>query len=173
MPGSGIHRGEGLVKMRNKGRRRPPTGLARWMFRLPIQLYRLGLGRVLGSRFMLLTHTGRVTGRQRQVVVEVVGGGPHEGSYFACSGYGEKSAWYRNVLAQPQVRIQVGDRRMIADAEPLGPQQASEVMARYAARNPRAARALCRFMGFDVDGGDADFRAVGRELPFVRFTPRP
>ncbi|MBK0869057.1 nitroreductase family deazaflavin-dependent oxidoreductase [Saccharopolyspora sp. HNM0986] len=159
--------------MRNKGRRRPPTGLARWMFRLPIQLYRLGLGRVLGSRFMLLTHTGRVTGRQRQVVVEVVGGGPHEGSYFACSGYGEKSAWYRNVLAQPQVRIQVGDRRMIADAEPLGPQQASEVMARYAARNPRAARALCRFMGFDVDGGDADFRAVGRELPFVRFTPRP
>jgi hypothetical protein len=27
-------------------------------------------------------------------------------------------------------------------------------------------------MGFSVDGSEADFRAVGRHMPFVRFVPR-
>ncbi len=30
---------------------------------------------------------------------------------------------------------------------------------------------LVRFMGFAVDGSEADYRLVGRELPFVRFVP--
>lgn len=151
----------------------PPTGLARAMFRLPIQLYRWRLGWLLGGRFMLLTHTGRKTGRPRQVVVEVIGGTRLEGGYLACSGYGAAAAWYRNVLATPTVTIQVGRRRMAAVAEPLDPEAGAEVMATYASRNPWAARRLCRFMGYSVDGGEADFREVGRRLPFVRFTPPP
>ena len=38
---------------------RPPrTRLRRALFRAPIWLYRLGLGGLLGGRFLLLTHTG-------------------------------------------------------------------------------------------------------------------
>lgn len=157
--------------MEVRTRRKPPKGLSRWLFRVPIHLYRLGLGWVFGSRLMLLTHTGRVTGRQRQVVIEVVGGDASDGSYLACSGFGTGAAWYRNVLATPLVRIQVGNRRMTAVASPLGEDEGGEVMATYGPRNPRAARALCRFMGFAVDGSEADYRAVGRHLPFMRFTP--
>ncbi len=40
----------------------PPRGLARIGFRIPIILYRLGLGGLLGTRFLLLTHTGRKSG---------------------------------------------------------------------------------------------------------------
>lgn len=152
-------------------RRNPPTGLSRLLFRLPIHLYRLGLGWVFGSRLMLLTHTGRVTGRQRQVVIEVVSS-ERDGSYVVCSGFGTGAAWYRNVLARPRVRIQVGNRRTTAVAEPLSEQEGGEVMATYGPRNPRAARALCRFMGFVVDGSEDDYREVGRRLPFVRFTPQ-
>ena len=48
---------------------RPPrTRLRRALFRAPIWLYRLGLGGLLGGRFLLLTHTGRTSGRPRQVV---------------------------------------------------------------------------------------------------------
>jgi hypothetical protein len=36
----------------------PPRGLARLAFRLPIWLYRLRLGWLLGDRFLLLTHIG-------------------------------------------------------------------------------------------------------------------
>lgn len=148
----------------------PPTGLARLLFRAPIHLYRMGLGWLVGSRLMLLTHTGRVTGQQRQVVIEVVGGGPREGGLVACSGFGTEAAWYRNVLANPRVHIHVGMHRMAAVAEPLGADEGSEIMATYGPRHPRAARALCRYIGFAIDGSDADYRAVGRELPFVRFT---
>ena len=52
--------------------RTPPTGVSRWLFRMPIGLYRLRLGWLLGDRFLLLHHTGRKSGLPRQAVVEVV-----------------------------------------------------------------------------------------------------
>ena len=55
----------------HRGRSRP-TGALRLAFRLPIYLYRLGLGRLLGHRFMLLTHRGRRSGRVYQTALEVV-----------------------------------------------------------------------------------------------------
>lgn len=153
-------------------RKGPPTGVARLLFRLPVHVYRLGLGRLFGSRLMLLTHRGRKTGRQRQAVIEVVGGDATTG-YLACSGFGRGAAWYRNVLAEPHVTIQVGNRRLPVRAEPLTEEQGAEAMAAYARRHPRAARKLCRLLGFAVDGSAADYREVGRHLPFVRFVPGP
>ena len=55
----------------HRGRSRP-TGALRLAFRLPIYLYRLGLGQLLGHRFMLLTHRGRRSGRVYQTALEVV-----------------------------------------------------------------------------------------------------
>ena len=156
--------------MRRISRPAPPTGLARVLFRVPIHLYRSRLGWLLGGRFMLLTHTGRVSGKQRQVVIEVVG--RENGSYLACSGFGTGAAWYRNVLATPDATIQIRHRSIPVIAEPMSAAEGAETMATYASKSPAAARKLCRFMGFEVDGSAADFREVGRELPFVRFTPR-
>ncbi|MEO2169431.1 MAG: hypothetical protein ABGY42_15180 [bacterium] len=45
---------------------RPPIGLKRLFFRLPIRLYQLRLGRLLGGRFVLLHHIGRKSGLARQ-----------------------------------------------------------------------------------------------------------
>lgn len=148
----------------------PPTGIARMLFRLPIQLYRLGLGWLLGGRFLRLTHIGRRSGQPREVVIEVIG--REDGCFLACSGFGATADWYRNVRARPQVRIQVGRRRMRAVAEPLSAEEGGEVMATYAVLHPRAAKKLTRFMGFEVDGSAEDYRAVGRELPFLRFRPQ-
>ena len=50
----------------------PPTGLRRRLWRLPIRLYRIGLGPLMGRRIMLLTHIGRLSGKQRQAVIEVL-----------------------------------------------------------------------------------------------------
>jgi hypothetical protein len=49
------------------------TGALRLAFRLPIYLYRLGLGNLLGHRFMLLTH-----GLLRRLLLPV-GGDSEEG----------------------------------------------------------------------------------------------
>lgn len=55
----------------------PRTRMQRALFRAPILLDRLGLGGLLGHRFLLLTHTGRTSGRPRQVVLEVVAATRH------------------------------------------------------------------------------------------------
>lgn len=150
----------------------PPTGIRRLLFRAPIRLYRLRLGWLFGGRLLLLNHTGRVSGKRRQVVIEVVEHDRADGSYVVCSGFGPKAAWYQNLLATPETSIQVGARTVPVTAHPLDTDEGGDFMARYAPRHPRAARKLVRFMGFSVDGTPEDYRAVGRQLPFVRLDPR-
>jgi hypothetical protein len=56
----------------SRGGSTSPTGLSRLLWRAPIWLYRLGLGGLLGSHFVLLNHVGRKSGQPRQTVLEVV-----------------------------------------------------------------------------------------------------
>ncbi|MGW0824493.1 nitroreductase family deazaflavin-dependent oxidoreductase [Streptomyces sp. NPDC002845] len=152
---------------------RPPTGVKRLLFRLPIHLYRMGLGWLFGRRIMLVNHIGRATGKRRQVILEVVDHDADEGSYVVASGWGPTAAWYRNVLHTPDVTIQVGRRTMPVRGVPLPADEGAEIFARYAARHRVAAKLLLpRLMGFSVDGSEADFRSVGERIPFVRFIPR-
>jgi len=148
-----------------------PTGWERLAFRAPILLYRAHLGWVLGGRFMLVHHLGRVSGELRSAVVEVVEHDTGTDSYVAASGFGTRSDWYRNLQLHPRTSIQIGRRKLDVETVQVQPDEGGELMARYAVRYGAAARKLCRFMGFEVDGTAADYRAVGRELPFVRFVP--
>lgn len=148
----------------------PPTGVRRMLWRLPIWLYRLRLGWLTGGRLMLLTHVGRVTGRRRTAVIEVV---QHDADgYVAASGFGPRADWYRNIQAHPEVTITVGARTIPVTAHPLTGEQGADLMAAYAPRHPALARHLCRVMGYRVDGTDTDYRQVGARIPFVRFTAR-
>lgn len=151
----------------------PPTGLSRLVYRLPIHVYRLGLGRIFGSRLLLLQHVGRRTGMQRQSVLEVVEHDRTDGSFVVASGWGASSAWYRNVVHTPAVSIQVANRTLAVTAVPIPAEEGEDVFARYVGHHPIAAKWLLpRLQGIAVDGSQADFRAVGRHLPFVRFVPR-
>lgn len=151
-----------------------PSGLTRAAFRMPIYLYRIKLGWVFGQRLLLLNHTGRVSGKPRHTVLEVAEHDPTDDSYIVASGWGTKAAWYQNILATPEVRIQVGARVLPVMALPLSKDEGGDVFVRYAAKHRRAAQyMLPRVLGISVDGSDADFREAGQKMPFVRFVPRP
>lgn len=151
----------------------PPTGLGRWLFRLPIPLYRMRLGWLFGGRIMLLHHVGRVTSKQRQAVLEVVDHDAATDTYLVASGWGPTAAWYRNVCHAPDVTIQVGRRTIPVHSVPVSGEEGAEIFAQYAVKHRRAAtKLLPRLMGYAVDGSEADFRAVGERIPFVRFVPR-
>lgn len=147
----------------------PPRGLARLGFRLPIWLYRLGLGGLLGTRFLLLSHTGRKTGRVRQTVLEVVRYDRDTTTFFVAAGFGSGSDWYRNIRANPRVIVQCGRRRWEMVADFLPPEQAGEELLDYARRHPMALRELARFMGYRLDGSPAGIRALGQVLAMVAF----
>ncbi|MZD05739.1 nitroreductase family deazaflavin-dependent oxidoreductase [Streptomyces sp. SID5785] len=157
------------------GPRRPalPRGGRRRIARLPIGLFRIGLGPLFGHRLLLLHHTGRVSGRDRKVVLEVVAHDPEHGTWTLASGFGPGAAWYRNLKATPRATIQVGNRRHAVTARFLTEAEGAEIMARYAPLHPRTARRLCAFMGFEVDGSPAAYRRAGRGIPFVRLVADP
>ncbi|MFG2549443.1 nitroreductase family deazaflavin-dependent oxidoreductase [Streptomyces sp. NPDC048581] len=150
--------------------RRPqlPTGWRRLVARLPILVFRAGLGSVFGKRLLLLHHVGRVSGLDRMVVLEVVSYDPIGASWTVASGFGPKADWYQNLRAQPKTLIQFGNRPHAVTARFLPPDEGAEIMAGYARRHPRTARSLCAYMGLYVDGGEASYREAGRAVPFVR-----
>lgn len=149
----------------------PPTGLARLGYRLPILLYRLGMGSLLGTRFLLLTHTGRKTGKIRQTVLEVVRYDKDHSIFIVTAGFGRKSDWYRNIQANPRVKVQSGGRRWDMQARFLTTAEGGDEMLGYARRYPKTIRKLASLMGYRLDGSEEDIRALGELLPLAAFEP--
>jgi deazaflavin-dependent oxidoreductase (nitroreductase family) len=133
----------------------------RTLVRAPIWLYRAHLGVLFGHRMLMLEHIGRKSGARRYAVLEVVDR-PGPDQYVIVSGFGEKSQWYRNVVADPHVRVSVGLRRdATATATPMTPQAVDETLDRYARHHPGAWRTLQAAMSAALDTPDL-------KLPMVR-----
>lgn len=147
----------------------PPSGCSRLFFRAPIWLYRLGLGRLLGNRMLLLHHKGRITGLSRKAVLEVVRYDPLDNSYVVNAGFGPQSDWYRNVMANPEVAVESGGRTDQLKARRLTAEEGAAAMLAFAHKHPRQARLFAPYLGYRVNGSDDDWRALGRELIFVAF----
>jgi deazaflavin-dependent oxidoreductase (nitroreductase family) len=91
-----------------------PVGIMRWLLRLPVLFYRMGLGWLANTgHIMILTTRGRKSGEPRHVAVEYR---THGSKVFVVSGWGTQPQWYRNVLADPNVTLQMGDKTYAAQA---------------------------------------------------------
>lgn len=149
----------------------PPRGLARLGFRLPIYLFRLGLGGLLGTRFLMLTHTGRKSGQERHTVLEVVRYDKAKSIFIVAVGFGAHSDWYQNIKINPKVTVQCGRQKWAMTAHFLDAEQGSLEIADYAHRHPLAMKELAHFMGYKLDGTEADIRAMGKMISLVAFIP--
>ncbi len=162
-PGSGES-----PRQRIEGARQRPGSFQRFVNRMPIWFYHLGLGWLFGRRFLLLHHVGRNSGQPRETVLEVTGYDPATDTYLIASGWGIAADWYRNLRHTPDARIQVATRRLAVRAEALSPEDSGRSMADYARRHPSAAKALARLFGWEVKGAPTDYFALGRDaVPFV------
>lgn len=110
----------------------------RRLVRAPILLYRAGLGFLFGSRLLMMEHRGRRSGERRFVALEVVDH-PATDRYVIVSGFGTGSQWYRNIVADPHVRVSCGFRRRApALATPMTDEQSARALERYIDEHPRA-----------------------------------
>lgn len=147
---------------------RKPHGLTLRLYRLPIALYRLGLGGLLGARFLLLEHRGRRSGRTRYAVLEVVRRDDATGACIVGSGFGEGSEWFLNLMADPRCHFQVGRRRFAATARRLAQEETERELLDYVRRHPRAARAVVRAIGLDLNPSTAaGIAAFARAVPLL------
>ncbi len=92
-----------------------PAGILRLAFRMPVNLYRLGLGRMLGHRFLFLIHRGRKSDLLREMVLEVIRYDPTTRETVVLSGWGERSDWYRNIEASPALEVRTGRDRNVPE----------------------------------------------------------
>ncbi len=83
-----------------------PTGLARDLVRLPLVLYRLGLGPLVGLLpLLIITTRGRKSGQPRRSVLEYR---RHGTKHYVVSAWGRRTQWLQNLLAHPLVTVQKG-----------------------------------------------------------------
>jgi len=84
-----------------------PGSLLRAFYKFPLLLHRLGLGPILFRlfRMLVLTTRGRKSGRPRHTMLEHTW---HNGRAYITPGWGDRTLWYQNVLADPAVTVQRG-----------------------------------------------------------------
>jgi deazaflavin-dependent oxidoreductase (nitroreductase family) len=99
-----------------------PSGILRLAFRLPIYLYRLNLGWLLGHRGLLLIHRGRRSGLLRETVLEVVRYTPATKESVVLSAWGERADWYRNIKVSPALEVWTGGERYVPKQRFLAPE---------------------------------------------------
>jgi deazaflavin-dependent oxidoreductase (nitroreductase family) len=115
----------------------------RKIFRAPVWLYDHGLGRLLGRRFLCLTHIGRRSGRTYRTVLDVIGHDPAVGDYLVIAGLGPGADWYRNIQAKPAVEVIVGTYRFTPEQRVLTEADAVRAIAEY--------EPLCPYIGAAVE----------------------
>jgi deazaflavin-dependent oxidoreductase (nitroreductase family) len=146
-------------------------------FRAPNLLYDKGFGRLLGHRFLRLTHTGRRTGRPHRVVVEVVRYDRSSGEATVVSGFGRAADWYRNVTSGLPAWVDFGAGPRAASYRVLPVEEAEQVYAAYERRNillgPLVRWTLTELLGWRYDGSPDARRRMAQELPMLALRPAP
>lgn len=149
-----------------------PSGFLRALFRLPIFLYRMNLGFLLGGRFLMLTHTGRKSGLPRRTVVEVVSNDEAAGTYYVAAAWRERSDWYLNILKNPRVEVQVGNKSFEAEAGRTSREEAGRVLWEYAQKHPIAFRELTFIMlGERLPAARETCRRIAESVPVISLKP--
>lgn len=140
------------------------------IFKLPILLYRLKLGWMLGNRFMLLTHIGRHSGRVRRTILAVLQFDPKTQEILAVSAW-KGSDWYYNIQAAPALKVESGRVAYSPQQRTLSPEEITTAFVEYRKQHPFFSRIICRIPGWKWDATYEEFFELACTLRGVAFRP--
>ena len=123
-----------------------------------VRVYRLTGGSVggtiVGQPVVLLTTTGRKTGKARTVPLGSFEDGGDRIVVASAAGSPTHPAWFNNLTANPEVTVQLGPRTYAARAEAISGEERARLWKMIIAKAPVFA--------------DYQKKATGREIPVVR-----
>lgn len=105
-------------------------------------------GRKAGPSVLVLTTTGRKSGRPHNTPLqyELV-----DGVYYVGSARGDRADWYRNLVKDPQVNIEVRGELLAMRAEAItDPVRIADFFELRLERNPKMIGALMRIEGLSA-----------------------
>ena len=148
-----------------------PGRLFRWLFKIPILLYTLGLGRLVPGWILILTTTGRKTKQLRKTPLEFLYN-LGSNSYWVMAGWAGNTDWYKNARADPEVFVQVGRKRFDALAETLGEDDVVRYLSETIRLNPAALQIFSRWANHPIDASEAGLREAARYFPALALRPK-
>jgi len=147
-----------------------PGPVFKWLFKLPVFFYRIGLP-LFGNFILLLTTTGRRSGKPRQTPLEYRRE-QGTGYMIVMAGWGGRTDWRRNLEADPRVHVQAGRKKFEAIAEPLTGAEVADWLAEAIRINPRSTRIWSKWAGEPVTADDRDsLLRAARFFPSFRLKP--
>jgi deazaflavin-dependent oxidoreductase (nitroreductase family) len=133
-----------------------------------VKRYRAGLGRLAGRMILLLTTTGRKSGRQHTVAVQYE---KIDGKVYIGAGYGQKCDWYRNILANPKVAVEIGTQKSQATAEVMqGEERIADFMEYRLKRHPLMIGAILKADGISFRPKREELLAYSKRIAVVILT---
>lgn len=142
----------------------------KWIFKLPILFYDLGLSSLMSDQVLLLTTTGRRTGKPRRTPLGYTYDSELQ-AYVVVAGWEGKTDWYRNLKANPQVKVQVGRSRFECRAQMLSKPERMRLLEEYVELNPFAVGMLEYLTGVRYDGSQDSVESLVAHLPAVAVSP--
>ena len=107
---------------------------------LNVWLYRLSGGRMMGrmgaAPILLLSTTGRRSGRERTTPLLYLGDGGRLVIVASLAGAARHPAWFLNLEANPRVKLQVRSRRFAATARRATAEEKAQLWPRLVAMYP-------------------------------------
>jgi deazaflavin-dependent oxidoreductase (nitroreductase family) len=160
---------ENLIMMRLSPAGNPGPVL-KWMFKVPIFFYKIGLP-MFGNFILLLTATGRKSGKLRRTPLEYRLE-PGTGCCIITAGWGGNTNWRKNIEANPHIFVQTGRRKFTAVAERLSDEEVADSLAEAVRINPRSAEIWSRWAGEPVSAERPDsFLRAAKFFPSFRLKP--
>jgi len=142
----------------------------KWLFKMPILQYKLGMGWMVGKYYLLLATTGRKTGKPRLTPLEYEYDKEND-RYRIAAGWGGNTDWFRNLKANPRVHVQVGRRKFDAVAEIASDEEVAKYMMRVSSRHPRMDRVWNRWSDQPVNGTFASYIHAAKFFPSAWLKP--
>ena len=141
------------------------------IFKLPVLLYQLRLGWLLGKYFMQLTHVGRHSGKVRKTILAVLRFDEATGAVYAVSAW-KGSDWYYNIQSAPALQVEIGSVRYGPKQRTLSPEEIAAMFIEYRKLHPIFARIVCRIPGWNANSTYDEFLELARTLRGVVFEPK-
>jgi len=145
----------------------PLDGPGRFMaslFRAPLLLSDLGLSAWIPGWILILTTSGRRSGRPHRTAMEYLRPGEGE-TLWVMSGWGGKTDWYRNARANPRVEVQTGRLRFAATALPLNEVETLQYLEEILRYNPMATAIFSRWAGREISSDPDSLRMALSAFP--------
>jgi deazaflavin-dependent oxidoreductase (nitroreductase family) len=137
--------------------------------RIHQRLYAVGKGWVVGWIILLLGHTGRKSGRQYNTPLQYE---KIEGCYYVGAGRGTKADWYRNILVNREVHVQVGRISFDGWAEPITNLQLVVAFLNYRfKKHPFMMGLMMRFHSLPMQPNDSQLEELAKTLAIVVLHP--